>query len=651
MRAIQTLKKKRYLIVLVFLLAGLSSYSQNLKPLQKKVKELLAIDAYTDALPLLLKLDSIRPLDGEINYLAGICYLQLDNKKEALKFLQRAEALNYDYAPIYFNIGKLFHSMHEFDRAKRYFEKFKSVFIPANVNDSKKVLEVDRYIANCTNGVALKSKPINTTIYNLGPAINSSYPEYVPLIPADERFLIFSSKRAKGNGNANLLDEDIFISYKDSNGLWAPAIKLPGSINTNGHEASIALSSSGQKLYVYKDQGNGDIFVSQLSESKWQTPIKLSASINSPSWEPSASVTPEENVIYFSSNRPGGHGGTDLYLSRKKEDGTWGEAINLGKEINTMSNEDSPFIHPDGKTLFFSSEGHNSMGGHDIFKTTFDTITKKWLIPENIGFPINTAGDDDFFVWSADGKRAYFSSIREGGYGDKDIYMAEMPVATDNLVLLKGSLYAEGLLKSEKVLITVTDINRGKVLSRLNFDHISGSYSVILNAGGNYSIQVEAKGFLPYSQNIEVSIDSAYKEIIRDIRLEPLKEGSKAILRNVFFDSGKATIQNKSTYELDNLSKILIDNPTIYVEIAGHTDNVGDAGENQKLSFERAKAVKDYLVKRGLDPSRLVEIGYGEQFPIQANETESERQANRRTEFIIINKDSLRKYKGHYFHK
>jgi outer membrane protein OmpA-like peptidoglycan-associated protein len=272
-----------------------------------------------------------------------------------------------------------------------------------------------------------------------------------------------------------------------------------------------------------------------------------------------------------------------------------------------------------------------------------------WSTPENIGFPINTACDDDFFVWSADGKRAYFSSSREGGYGDKDIYMAEMPQATGGLVLLKGKLSANLKSDGQKVSIVVTDLDNGKQVSKSEFDNLPGSYSVILNRGGNYSIHAEARGFLPFSQNIEVALDPPYREITRDIVLEPLREGSKSVLRNIFFDSGKASLQQQSTHELDNLARILADNPAIYVEIAGHTDNVGNSQENLKLSLDRAKAVREYLQRQGVMGERLLVIGYGERFPIESNESEAGRQANRRTEFIVVNKTTQKDYKGFYF--
>lgn len=627
---------------------------QSVKSLEKKAGELLVIEDYEKALPVLLTLDSLKPLNGEVNYLIGICYLQKENKKDALQYLEKALSLNYLSPKLDYNLGKLYHSNHQFDKAISLLENFKTNFKPKSELEKKKIKEVNRLIEMSKNGIELLRNPLDVQITNLGEGINTIFPEYVPLISADESMLIFTSRRAdsvvaKGK---NLPNEDIFISFKDSTGRWKKAEKISKEINTEGHEASIALSPEGTQLYLYKDFSNGDIYISDYKEGKWTSPVRLNSNINTLSWEPSASISPDQKKLYFVSSRPGGYGGTDLYLSTKQTNGDWGPAINLGPQVNTPFDEDAPFIHMDGKTLYFSSEGHNSMGGYDIFTTIYDEETKKWAVPINIGYPINTAGDDDYFVWSPDGKRGYFSSEREDSYGKKDIYMVSRKETNVDLIFLKGKVFAKGSHKPVEAKIVVTDNSSGKTICTFTTNNLTSTYSVFLTPGKNYGISVEAKGFLPYSENIDIPNQNNFLELNKDIAMVPLESGSKVVLKNVFFESGKVDLKRESFAELDNFKRILIENPTVCVEIAGHTDNVGVEEDNIKLSEERATAVFNYLEKSGISKERMYAKGYGEAFPVASNESSDTRKENRRTELIIVDcqpiKNKNKSQNGYY---
>jgi len=639
--------------------------------LRYQAREYYRLKEYRLALPLLLKVDSIKPNQKEILYKIGVSYFKIGYKKESESFLKRANALGYKDKYLDYYLGRVYHVNHEFDSAIFYLNKYKH-----HIRNHKKldysIEAVDRYIEMCEYGKKLVLKPVDVKIENLGPNINSKYPDYAPVISADETVLIFTSRRDDSENRLvdprdDLYFEDLYISIREHpDSAWPKARNMGKIINTDSHDASIGLSPDGQELFLYRSSSekrklvSGDIWVSDLKGEEWTKPYKMHKNINSPYWEPSCSVTPDEKTLFFSSDRPGGYGGRDIYVSRKIAGNEWTEPENLGPEINTPYDEDAPFIHPDGKTLFFSSRGHQSMGGFDLFKSVYDPKTKKWSIPENLGYPINTAEDDVFYVWSPDGRKAYFSSIREGGYGDKDLYVLTRPEIQNYLIVIRGKILNKENNKPVAATITFTDLLNGEITGVYTSNFANGKFIAIANPGKNYAVSVEASGFLFHSENINVPDTNAYIEIVKEIYLEPINEGSKITLNNVFFDYNKSTLKDESYIELDKLVKILTINPNLYVEISGHTDSIGSDSYNKKLSDDRAEAVLQYLKRKGIDEKRMLAVGYGEEFPVAPNSTEEGRKRNRRTEMIIVEKlDStktkptlqLSKNDGYYYRK
>ena len=626
----------------IFLVSSLSSQAQSLKKLQGEAKENFKMEEYVDALPLYMKVDSLEPNNPEVNYRIGYCYIKLGLEAKAEPYLEKAKSLHFNSPTLDFYLGRSYHANHEFDKAITAFEATIAGLDKSNPSDQERIKEASRYIEMCKNGKELMANPLKVEIQNLGNKVNSPYPDYVPVISADETVLIFTSRRPTTTGgqieeSTGQYHEDIYISVKDSTGQWGVPENIGTDINTGGHDASIALSPDGQELFVYKSANGGDIYISALTGNKWSVPQKVNGLINTKYREPSASISADEKTLFFTSDRPGGFGGTDIYICTLQPNGQWGAPKNMGADLNTEYDEDAPFIHPDGKTLYFSSEGHKSMGGYDIFVSKYDIEKKTWGKPENIGYPINTAGDDIFFVWSADGTRGYFSSIRADSYGEKDIYVVSRPKVNVSLIVLKGKVFAEETEKAISATITVVDNETSKIVGITNSNSYSGKYTVILPPGKNYGVSVSATGFLPYSENVDIPL-GAYFELSKDIKLKPLSKGSVAVLKNVFFDSNKSELRKESFGELDRFADLLKDNPDLYVEIAGHTDNVGDNNVNLKLSDERAKAVAKYLVQKGVNVSRLYPVGYGEDVPVATNDTDEGRQLNRRTELIITEK-------------
>ncbi|MBX9852377.1 MAG: OmpA family protein [Cytophagaceae bacterium] len=644
MKTILSIVKTCTLIYCIFLNFSLQAQKKNsYKTIEAEAKEYFRVEEYAEALPLYLKLDSMKPNNAHVTARVGICYLATVFKYKALSYLEKAKAMGYHKDHVDFYLAHAYHLDHQFDKAIVAYEAAK-----ANLHHEKKpedhdrMVRISRYIEMCNSGKELIKNPINVKIENIGEKINSPYPDYAPVISADETELVFTSRRPNTTGGLkdehNHYYEDIYISVKDENGNWTDPVNIGSNINTSGHDASIGLSPDGQELLIYKHDGMGDVYYSILEADKWSAPKKMPGGVNSPkSWEPSASITSDEKILFFSSDREGGYGGRDIYVTRKLPNEEWALPKNLGPKINTPYDDDAPFIHPDGTTLYFSSKGHNSMGGFDIFTVTYNPLNDSITELTNVGYPINTADDDIFFVWSADGTRAYFSSMRASdNYGEKDIYVLTRPKANVSLIVLKGKVFSKTSQQPIAATLTVTDNETGQVVGVYNSNSFTGKYTVIVPPGKNYGIAVTASNHLPHSENVFIPQKDEYYEVNKDIILEPLAEGSVTVMKNVFFDFGSAELKNESHIELDKFYQVLKENPSLHVEIAGHTDNVGNDEDNLELSQKRAMSVVKYLTDKGIDPKRLCGIGYGEKVNVASNNTEEGRRQNRRTEIIII---------------
>jgi outer membrane protein OmpA-like peptidoglycan-associated protein/Tol biopolymer transport system component len=491
---------------------------------------------------------------------------------------------------------------------------------------------------------------VKITITNLTKTINSTFPDFAPVISADGQTLVFTSRRPYTEkeikkGKQGL--ENVYISYYDiKKKKWADAKPLPETINEPGrYNSAIALSNDGQKMLLYRDDasGNGDIYESQLQGERWTMPFKFPEPINSKDHESSASFSPDGNSLYFVSNRKGGQGGRDIWMCRK-ENNKWGAAENLGSIINTKEDEETVFLHPDGKTIYFSSKGHDSNGGYDIYRSVFENT--KWSQPVNMSH-LNTIDDDVCFVLAADGQTGFYSSDKAGGLGDKDIYEVKFtPLKAaktkqesgPQLTLLKGLISDEMKGVPLEAGIEIIDNEKNKVITTINSNNVSGRYMVSLPSGINYGIIVKAKGYLFHSENVNIPFSAGYQEVIRDVKLKKIEVGKTIVLNNIFYDFDKASLRSESLAELERLILLLNDNSTMSIEIVSHTDNKGTDEYNRKLSQMRAQSVVDYLVEKGIGKQRLTAKGYGETLPVATNETDEGRQQNRRTEFRILSK-------------
>ena len=519
---------------------------------------LVAEENYDMALKNFLEAYKLDSTSANVNFQIGFCYLNTStNKSLAEDYLARSikdVSKNYQNdnpneksaSPLaYFYYGKALHINYKFDEAMTQYNFFETKY--AKNKEVKE--EVVFYKSHTEFAKELVAKPINVKIESLGDSINSIYPEYSPMLNADETTLIYTTRRNTGTGAEIMQDgqyyEDIVISYKDVNNNWSSPKSISQNINTNGHEASINLTADGQTLIVYKDDGgDGNIYFSKWDGKDWTSIQSFGSDINSKYWESHACLSADNNTLYFVSDRPGGYGGRDIYRCVKLPNGLWSKALNVGPTINTKYDEDGPFISADGITLNFSSIGHKSMGGFDIFVSMIED-DKKFSEPINIGYPINTTDDDVFFVTSPDGKRGYFSSAKAGGLGDKDLYKMAILDAKEKLfVLLKGAIIpAEGEKLPNDILITVTNKSTGEIIGNYRPKQ-NGTFTTVLTPNINYNFSYIIKGQEFYNEDVFVSNDSVYQEIKKEINLDPinllgLAKAKGVILNTVVLNNAK----------------------------------------------------------------------------------------------------------------
>jgi hypothetical protein len=555
--------KAFYSLLLVLALAITNGYSQSDCDYKGKFTEgnfLILEENYSQALKNFQEAYKCDSSSANINYKMGFCYLKTANEKyKALPYLQKAVkniSRNYaDFEPrekkapvnAYYYLAMAYHLNYKFDDAIANYEKYKSYL--SSKKQADLIKDVDYRIEQSKTASLYVSVPMPVNIVNLSDSINTEYPEYSPVISADESMLIFTSRRPDAGAEKAIDDqyyEDIFVSYKSADGSWTKPVSIDPNINTTGdHEAAIGLSADGQTLLVYKDEnGDGGIFESHMEGDHWSSLVKVgsdnNSDINSKAWEPSAAITADGRTLYFTSDRKGGFGGRDLYKAVKLPNGKWSLSKNLGPTINTPYDEDAPFIHPDQKTLFYSSKGHKGMGGFDIY---FSTATDSgWTQPVNMGYPINTPDDDIFYVTSTDGKRAYYATTKEGGHGEKDLYMItlQQPPKVDPVALIVGHLIAgEGEPCPEDNEILVTNIQTGEVRP-YRASTRNCKFTLVLEPGQEYTISYMVNGSEVKSENIAVPAGIQYEEISKNIYIhgEPA-DTTRTVTNPVAVDTSK----------------------------------------------------------------------------------------------------------------
>ncbi|MBC7903991.1 MAG: PD40 domain-containing protein [Gemmatimonadaceae bacterium] len=630
--------------IIFFLLFSLCSYSQVYDPakVNKKAAKLYQ-DAYQKAsnegdfkegIRILEEAVKIDPGFADAFLSLGGMYGELKNYGPAVLNYQKARQIDSAYF-IDYNLSYSinFAGKGEFEKAMERINEFLSI---ANLNEAS--LKAATYRKKCYQFAIDFQKSGASGSYaftprNLGDNVNTEISEYFPTLTIDSRQLIYT-RRARG------VNEDFYETRLNDSG-WIKSTPLPGAINTNFNEGAQAISQDGQWMIFtgcnfQEGYGSCDLYMSYLTPDGWSSPENLGSNINTESWESAPSLSADKRDLYFMSRRTGGYGGSDLYVSHRMPNGKWSGPENLGAEINTMGDETCPFIHADNQTLYFTSSGHQGYGGDDLFMVR-KVANGKWSNPRNLGYPINTIENEGSLVITADGTTAYYASERSDSRGGLDLYTFEMrndvrPVKT---LWIKGKVFDKKTKNGLPSAVELADLASKEIISKIQTDE-TGNYLITLPVGKDYAFNVNRRGYLFYSENFslkEKSPDSTYHI---DIPLQPLETNAIVVLNNIFFATGKYELKTESQVELDNVAKLMKENPTLVVQINGHTDNMGKAADNLSLSDNRAKAVVDYITSKGVAAARMKYKGFGAGQPVADNATESGRAKNRRTELKVI---------------
>lgn len=634
---------KRYVTVLLFIVVPVCLMAQQYDPAKVSRK---AVDLYEKALnkaqeddfkggiKLLQDAVKIDPrfLDAYLS-IAGM-YGEMKDYQGAIENYQKAKAIDADYfrdynLPYSINLA----GKGQFDNALSAVTEFLTI---PNLNEkSRKAGEFRQKSFQFAIEYA-KQKPLSDYKFepqNMGDSINSVVSEYFPALTIDGSELIITRRVKHYN-------EDFFGAHR-VDGKWSRARPLEGDINTDANEGAQAISQDGQWLIFTGCNfrggfGSCDLYISYLTRDGWSAPVNLGPRVNGDGWDSAPTLSPDKRDLYFASDRSGGYGGSDIYVSHYLPNGQWSEAENLGPEVNTAGNESCPFIHADNQTLYFTSNGHLGYGGDDLF------MVKKgpngaWGKAMNLGYPINTIENEGSLIIAADGKTAYYASDRSDSRGGLDIYTFELrdDIRPARTLWVKGKVYDKKTSKGLPSAIELTDLASQEVVSKVQTDE-TGNYLVTLPVGKDYAFNVNRKGYLFFSDNFSLSQKAPDSTYHIDIPLQPLEANASIVLKNIFFDSKQYNLKAESTSELDKLFVLMRDNPTIRIQISGHTDNIGKPEDNLVLSNNRAQAVVKYLVGKGINQQRLTFKGFGASQPVADNNTDEGRAQNRRTEMKVI---------------
>ena len=575
----------------------------------------------------------------EAYYRLGIIYMTLKDFPQAIRNFEKGLSLTDDIRKqkiFWYDLGESYFTTGDYDNA----EKIISQFLQAETYNKPKIERARLLMNNIEfardnkqNKSAYRQRPLSDTV-------NAFVMQYFPVLTADQQQLIFT--RRMGGGPSD--DEDLVISRKSGAGRWTEPESLSQHINSELNEGTCTISADGRKLIFTscvgrQGYGSCDLYQSVRIGDTWTKPENLGPNVNSAEWESQPSLSADGRTLYFVSDRRGGVGRRDIWASSLNEKGKWTRARNVGKPVNTVYDEISPFIHVNNRILYFASNGLVGFGGYDIFFSERDT-SSAWTTPENIGSPVNNHEDQFSLFITADGKRGYYSheEVKDAGYTTSKIF--EMVIPEENRIRYRSN-YVKGVVRDketgEPLAASIELINLGnkETESLVSSDSVSGAYLIVLTQGAEYALYVNRRSYLFRSLNFNYSELKDYEPIVLDIDLERAEEGTTAILQNIFFDVDKYDLKEKSVTELQKIRRFLTENPSYKVEIGGHTDDTGAAAHNLELSQKRAQSVYNYLVSNGIDPARLRPKGYGSGKPIAANDSEEGRQKNRRIEFKL----------------
>ena len=647
-----TLNKRLIIIVFLFLFfnTAFTSFSQEVKSSTNK----RAINYYRKG----EKAMGERNFDKVISYaekavnaddkfieayiMLADAYSFLRNCQLSCTYFEKALSVDPDFSyKLYFFVANEHMRCGNVDKAIDLFEEY---FVRAKAEEQEIPPTIRDNYELCLFRRQLIKDSLTIHPQNMGENINSAYSEYLPSLTLDELRIVFTVLRPRDKKTVcdNCIEEEDIYYSEYENGEWL--LRTPFDlINTHFNEGGQSISPDGKYLIFTaceRDGGYGscDLYWSKRIGDTWTKPKNFGPPVNTEYWESQPSFSADGKTIIFTSARPGGIGGYDLWYTTMLGEGIFTNPINMGRPINTEADEDYPFFHPNGITLYFSSTGHRGMGGRDIFYSNKNLADETWSEPVNIGYPINTIDDEISLFVNATGNKAFFASNRPGGYGGEDLYWFELPekIRPRAVTYMKGRIFDVADKFPLEALFKVIDLKTGKMVVSSTSDPKTGEFLICIPTNSMYALHVERLNYLFYSETFELEGEhSDLDPFIKDIYLKRIELGENVVLNNIFFDTDKWELKPESEVELKKLVVLLKDNPNMKIEIAGHTDNIGSREHNLTLSENRAKAVCDYLVSKGISRGRLTYKGYGFDKPIGTNDTEEGRALNRRTEFTI----------------
>lgn len=602
--------------------------------------ELLRLRQFNPALIELSKAIEKDPGFTEAYLRMASIFRTLARFETAAEYYEKAIDSSPDYKlnrGAYLYLGDHFFYEGQYEKSKRMMESYLGYtqLKPKNEERARFVL------ANVEFAIEKIKEPVIFEPVALPPPLNQYKLQYFPVLTVDNNSIIFTRRL----GTDPRHDEDIYISVRNEEGRWTEPVSISGEINSRMNEGTCTISADGKTLIFTSCQdtnsfGSCDLYISKKVGERWSKPSNIGRPINSSAWESQPSLSADGRTLYFVSNRRGGKGLRDIYVSKMNADNQWQQPVNLGDTINTKEDDISPFIHVNGESLYFASEGHLGFGGLDLYLS--EKSAEGWSLPKNLGYPINDNNDQASLFITADGNKGYYSHEESDliqGLIDGQIFEFDVPETArvrKRSNFLTGKVFDSETKKVLQAQIELFDLSSGELKSVVQSDPVDGRYSVVLTQGGEYGIYATSPGYLYKNQNYNYVEKEEFEPEQLDIYLDPIKSGSTAILNNIFFEYNKYDLQNKSITELKEIVKLLIENQDIKVEIGGHTDNIGSQAYNKELSLNRAKSVRDYLISNGILVERIEIAGYGAEKPLVDNTTEENRSKNRRIEFKIL---------------
>ena len=555
-----------------------------------------------------------------------------DKAIETYNKLLKTDSINFPEA--YFFRAELLIDKMKYERAISSLKKY----LLFELNNPERVLLAKFEMERANFASEAIKKPLKTKLIKLKTPINSQNNEYINFVSDDLNTIFFTRKFTEENSNS--FSRESFFNSKKMDGYWSfpEPIQIPGLKANSG---GMTMTFDGHQMFFtvcnWPETNNScDIYSSYLENGNWKQAFEIN-DINSKSWDSQASVSADGNTIYFASKRKGGKGGSDIWKTIKLENGKWSPAINLGDSINTSANEMAPFIHPDGTTLYFSSDGHIGMGGYDLYVSKKDE-SGIWGKGNNLMYPINTPSDEINIFIGLDSQSAWISSNRDSINKSFNIYSLDLPLQfrPEKIISFRGKVLDKESKKPLKADIEIVNLDNGSTVSRSFTDNLNGEFLSVLIAGNKYAVNISSKGYFFYSSNIDLSNEEFYRQTEDEFLLMKIKQGLEFALNNIYFETNKWELKSESFFELNKLLKILKKNPDLKIEIQGHTDNTGDKVYNLELSEKRAKSVADYLIEKGINSNRLKTIGYGDSRPVAENSSEKGRALNRRTVVRVL---------------